>query len=83
MRPSIQAYLDEHPDEKLFIRMNPEWYRRLSRSPWALRDLKPAADYFYGRTFSQKLDRFNQRAAMMSMLVSMAQAMTEQKQEEH
>jgi hypothetical protein len=79
VRTEIQDYLDRRPDEKLFVRMHPEWYRRLSRSPWDLNRLKPAADLFYGRTLSQRLDRFNQRASMMSMLVGMAQAMSEQK----
>ncbi|MDF2909243.1 MAG: hypothetical protein K0Q56_123, partial [Sporolactobacillus laevolacticus] len=31
------------------------------------------------RTFGQRLDRFHQRASVMSMLVAMAQAMSEQK----
>ncbi|MCQ2008850.1 MAG: YlbE-like family protein [Sporolactobacillus sp.] len=79
MRTEIQEYLDSRPEEKLFVRMHPEWYRKLSRAPWELSQLKPAANQFYGRTFSQRLDRFNQRASMMSMLVSMAQAMSAQK----
>ncbi|MCO7126279.1 YlbE-like family protein [Sporolactobacillus shoreicorticis] len=79
MRIEIQEYLDSRPEEKLFVRMHPEWYRKLSRSPWELSHLKSAANQFYGRTFSQRLDRFNQRASMMSMLVSMAQAMSAQK----
>ncbi|MDN3954102.1 YlbE-like family protein [Sporolactobacillus laevolacticus] len=79
MRGDIQDYLDQRPDEKLFVRMHPEWYRRLSRSPGDLNQLKPAADLFYGRTFGQRLDRFHQRASVMSMLVAMAQAMSEQK----
>ncbi|MFX3618363.1 MAG: YlbE-like family protein [Sporolactobacillus sp.] len=75
MRKEIQQYLDQHPDEKLFVRLHPDWYRRLSRAPADLRELKPAAKVFYGRTFQQRLERFNERASMVSMLMSMAQAM--------
>lgn len=79
MRKEIQTYLDQNVDLKLFVRMHPEWYRTLSRSPWEVQNLKSAADLFYGRTFSQRLDRFNQRVSMMSMLTAMAQAMAEKK----
>ncbi|BBN98555.1 YlbE-like family protein [Sporolactobacillus terrae] len=79
MRKEIQAYLDQNADLKLFVRMHPEWYRTLSRSPLEVQRLKSAADLFYGRTFSQRLDRFNQRASMMSMFVAMAEAMAEKK----
>ncbi|WP_100487579.1 YlbE-like family protein [Sporolactobacillus pectinivorans] len=76
MRDEVQAYLDGRVEEKLFVRLHPEWYRRLSRAPWELNRLKPAADLFYGRTFGQKLDRLNQRAGLLSMLMGMAQEMT-------
>ncbi|MCI1857604.1 MAG: YlbE-like family protein [Sporolactobacillus sp.] len=76
MRKEIQRYLDGHPDEKVFVRLHPEWYRTLSRRPQAIAGLKQAADLFYGRTFGQKLDRFGEQAGMLSMLAGMAQAMT-------
>lgn len=79
MRAEIQMYLDQRPEEKLFVRMHPEWYRMLGRNPQAISRLKSASDQYYGRTFGQRLDRFNQRVNMMSMLVAMAQAMSEQK----
>lgn len=72
----MQSYLDGKADEKLFVRLHPEWYRRLGRAPWELNRLKPEADLFYGRTFGQRMDRMNQRAGVLSMLMSMAQAMT-------
>ncbi|MFT8361761.1 MAG: YlbE-like family protein [Sporolactobacillus sp.] len=75
MRKEIQVYLDEHTDQKLFIRLHPEWYRRLSRDPGQLKNLKSAADVFYGRTFQQRVDRFNEQAGLFSMLMSMVQAM--------
>ncbi|RYL92855.1 YlbE-like family protein [Sporolactobacillus sp. Y61] len=76
MRPEIQQYLHDRPEELIFVRLHPEWYRILSRSPWETGRLKKAADLFYGRTMSQRLDRFSENAAMISMLMSMAQSMT-------
>ncbi|CAM3184866.1 YlbE-like family protein [Sporolactobacillus spathodeae] len=75
MRRDIQLYLDEHMDQKLFVRLHPEWYRRLSREPGQLNNLKSAADVFYGRTFPQRIDRLNEQAGLLSLLMSMMQAM--------
>lgn len=75
LRKELQRYLDERPEERLFIRLHPEWYRRLSRSPQDLNRLKPEADFFFGRTFGQRLDRLNDRANMLLLMMSVAQAM--------
>lgn len=75
MRPEIIDYLDQRPDEKLFVRLHPEWYRLLGRDPWQLSRLKKSADTFYGRSFGQRLDRLNSQASLMSMLMNMTQAM--------
>ncbi|RYL95434.1 hypothetical protein EWI07_02730 [Sporolactobacillus sp. THM7-4] len=77
MRREIQRYLDERPEEKLFVRLHPEWYRRLSRYPGQLVRIKAESDYFYGRTFQQRLDRLNETAGLLSMLMSVAQTMNE------
>lgn len=75
MRKEIQDYLDSAAEMKLFVRMNPDWYRRLSRYPGDVVHLKQAADEFYGRTFGKRMDRLNERAGLLSMLLSMAEAM--------
>jgi hypothetical protein len=78
MRTEIIQYLDQRPDEKLFVRLHPEWYRLLGRDPWQLSQLKKSADSFYGRTFGQRLDRLNSQIGLMSMLMNMTQAMMNQ-----
>ncbi|MFT8871461.1 MAG: YlbE-like family protein [Sporolactobacillus sp.] len=75
MRRHIQDYLDQHLDEKIFVRLHPAWYRTLSRRPETLNELKTASDQFYGRTFRQRVDRFNEQAGLFSMLMAMAQGM--------
>lgn len=81
MRKEIQDYLDSAPDIKFFVRMNPDWYRRLSRYPGDIIYLKQAADDFYGRTFGKRMDRLNERAGFLSMLLSLAEAMNEVSEE--
>ncbi|MDD9147176.1 MULTISPECIES: YlbE-like family protein [unclassified Sporolactobacillus] len=75
MRREVQRYLDERPEERLFVRLHPEWYRKLSRSPQDLAGLKREADFFFGRTFGQRLDRLNSQANMLLLMMSVAQAM--------
>jgi hypothetical protein len=79
MRAEIIHYLDQKPDEKLFVRLHPEWYRLLGRDPWRLSQLKKSADEFYGRTLGQRLDRLNNQVGLISMLMTMTQAMADQK----
>lgn len=71
MRREIVHYLAERPEEKAFVRLHPEWYRRLARSPRDVAKIKAASDYFYGRTFVQRMDRLAERAGMISLLVSL------------
>ncbi|WP_010631051.1 YlbE-like family protein [Sporolactobacillus vineae] len=80
MRTEIIQYLDQRPDQKLFVRLHPEWYRLLSRDPWQLNRLKKSADAFYGRTLGQRLDRLNSQIGLMSMLMNMTQAVVSQSQ---
>jgi hypothetical protein len=72
MRREVQEFLNYRPDLKFMVRENPEWYRILSRYPFALSELEQSSKYFYGKTFGQQLDRWNQQlhsvSAMMSLL---------------
>ncbi|TCP30489.1 YlbE-like protein [Scopulibacillus darangshiensis] len=75
MRNDIQYYLDQQSELKYFLRMHPEWYRQLSRAPGDFPNFKQEADDFFGRTFSKKIDRFNERVDFLSMLFDMAAVM--------
>ncbi|RYM07280.1 hypothetical protein EWH99_01020 [Sporolactobacillus sp. THM7-7] len=77
MRRELQRYLDERPEEKLFVRLHPEWYKRLSRAPEDVSRIKPAADNFFGRTFGQRIDRLNDKAGMLSLMLSLVQAISD------
>lgn len=75
MQPNVYKYLENREDLIKFIRMNPIWYRRLTRYPDQLEQLEKEAKYFYGKTTPQKLDRITNQMQMLNMFLQMAQAM--------
>ncbi|WNF35580.1 YlbE-like family protein [Bacillaceae bacterium IKA-2] len=72
MRQEIQLYLSQRRDVKQFVRNNPQWYRYLSRNPQSISELDEQVKYYYGKTFPQKLDRFQSNLNMAMMLFNMA-----------
>lgn len=71
MRQEVQLYLSQRPDVKQFVRNNPQWYRYLSRNPQSIPELEEQVKYYYGKTFPQKLDRFQANLNMAMMLFNM------------
>lgn len=81
MRREVQQYLRSRPDLSFFVRMNPAWYRRLSRSPYQWAELEQEAKVFYGKTFSQKAERFSQQLKTANFMLGLAQVYFESDQE--
>lgn len=81
MRREIQSYLQSRPDLLVFIRENPRWYRRLSRSPEKVFEIEQEAKVFYGRTFPQKIDRLNEHIQLANLLMGMMNVMGNNSQE--
>lgn len=77
MRREIQDYLNTRPDLKYYIREKPEWYRTLSRNPFAMAELEEGAKVFYGRTFGQRVDRFHQQLQNFGLLMELISVMGE------
>lgn len=57
MRMEIQQLLFEQPELRQFIRQNPSWYRTLNRYPEEVPQLIKEANYFYGRTLPQRVEK--------------------------
>ncbi|WP_217585703.1 YlbE-like family protein [Lentibacillus saliphilus] len=72
MQPYVYEALQNRPDLLHVVRHRPEWYRILTREPEKLVDLEKAAKEFYGKTMTQRIERFGQRADMVNMLIQMA-----------
>lgn len=71
MRAELYAYVSSQRDLKKFIRMNPIWYRKLSRNPYAIYELEEQANEFYGRTFPQRLEKLQNSLQLAAMLMQM------------
>lgn len=71
MRRELQEFINYRPDLKFIIREQPEWYRLLSRNPYAINQLEQGSKYFYGQTFGQQLDRWNQQLNSVSVMMSL------------
>ncbi|WP_186577575.1 YlbE-like family protein [Aquibacillus kalidii] len=75
MQPSVYQFLQTRPELLRFIRLNPMWYRHLTRNPNRLDELEKEAKYFYGQTVPQKIERVSNQIQMVSMLIQMAGTM--------
>lgn len=80
MRSEIQHYLEERSDLKYFVRSNPSWYRKLSRNPASIQSIESEAKFFYGKTFPQKVEQFEQKLSMASMMLEMVKMMGQQQE---
>jgi hypothetical protein len=68
-------YVTNNPSLVKFVRYNPMWYRYLSRDPGKIREIDKEARKFYGKTFSQRMDRLNNQVQMAGMLMQFTEAM--------
>ncbi|WP_096199230.1 YlbE-like family protein [Bacillus sp. FJAT-45350] len=71
MRKEVQYFLNSQPELKQYIRQHPYWYRRLGREPYLIETLKKEADQFYGRTFPQRIEKFQGNLQLAMMLLQM------------
>ncbi|CDQ40229.1 MULTISPECIES: YlbE-like family protein [Virgibacillus] len=68
-------YLQRNPELKQFVRLNPVWYRYLSRDPSLIPEMKKEAKRYYGKTFPQQVEKVNNQVQMIGMLMQFAGAM--------
>lgn len=75
MQSFCYHYLQSRPDLLYFVRFNPEWYRYLTREPNRIYELENEAKRFYGKTFSQRLEKWSNQLQMAGMLMEFADLM--------
>lgn len=75
MQPGLYQYLQSRPELLRFVRLNPHWYRELTRNPNAIYDLERESKFFYGKTVPQRIEKVSNQIQMVSMLMQMAGAM--------
>lgn len=75
MNKELQQYLAARPDLINFIRFNPIWYRYLNRNPSSITEMEKEAKCYYGKTFSQKVEKVGNNVQMLSMLLQFTEMM--------
>ncbi|WP_047981373.1 YlbE-like family protein [Ornithinibacillus contaminans] len=75
MNQELYHYLQARPELMNFIRQNPYWYRYLTRDPSRVVEMEKEAKRFYGKTFTQKMDKMNQNIQMVGVLLQFAEMM--------
>ncbi|HLR62232.1 MAG TPA: YlbE-like family protein [Lentibacillus sp.] len=75
MQIQVYQYLKQYPELAHFVRLNPVWYRYLTREPQKVRELERASKAFYGKTFSQQIGKIGSHVQMVNTLINLAGAM--------
>lgn len=75
MQAFTYQFLQQNPKLAHFVRFNPIWYRYLTREPERVQELERASKQFYGKTFSQQVDKIGNHVQMANMLINLGGAM--------
>ncbi|MEQ6378764.1 YlbE-like family protein [Bacillaceae bacterium S4-13-58] len=72
MQYELYHTLKERPELLQYVRVHPQWYRRLWRNPEEFSLLEQEAKYYYGQTPAQRMQQWTNNIQMFSMLIQMA-----------
>ncbi|WP_346190281.1 YlbE-like family protein [Bacillus massilinigeriensis] len=71
-------FISRRKDLLDYIRMHPQWYRKLSRNPYEVSALEIAALHFHERTIPHHVQKFSNGVQMASMMMGMLASMKQQ-----
>lgn len=80
MRRELAQLLQTREDLQSFIREQPYWYRKLSRSPDERGAFELAALQHYRKTIPDRVAKFQNQLAVTSIMIEMFQYMKQQNQ---
>ena len=69
MRKDILEQLKQRKDLQDFVRMQPQWYRKLSRNPESLGTMEVEALHFYEKTIPHQVQKISNGVQMASMMM--------------
>ncbi|PLS16563.1 hypothetical protein CVD28_15885 [Bacillus sp. M6-12] len=78
MRQDVLKLIEENEDMQKFLRINPFWYRTLSRKPHLISKMETEAKYYFEKSIPHRVSKFSEGVQMASMMVHMFQAMNSQ-----
>jgi len=62
-------------DLQKYLRLQPIWYRRLTRNPHEIQKMETEAVYFFKKSIPHRVSQITNGVQMASMMISMFQAM--------
>jgi hypothetical protein len=71
MRKDVLEHIQKQKDLHEFIRIHPNWYRKLARDPRELYTMEIAALHFYEKTIPHQVQKFTNSVQMASMMMHM------------
>lgn len=78
MQPENYQFLKANEERLAFIRLNPEWYRKLAREPGQQVQFDKEMKRFFGKTPIQRVEKVGNQLQMVNMLIQMAKVMKEE-----
>ncbi|MDQ0217200.1 hypothetical protein ELQ35_08295 [Peribacillus cavernae] len=78
MRQDVFELINGNQDLKMYIRLQPFWYRALMRNPHQLDKMETEAAYFFKKSIPHRVTKFSDGVQMTSMLLHMFEAMNTQ-----
>ncbi|MBY0598444.1 YlbE-like family protein [Bacillus bingmayongensis] len=78
MRAELMEFIKADKDLERYIREQPHWYRKLSRSPEEKEAFELAALQYYKKTIPDKVAKFQNQLAVASIMIDMFQYMKQQ-----
>ena len=69
MRKDILDQLKQRKDLHDFVRMQPHWYRKLSRNPQSFEAMEIEALHFYEKTIPHQVQKISNGVQMASMMM--------------
>ncbi|PLT27702.1 YlbE-like family protein [Peribacillus deserti] len=75
MRKDVLEMIEGNEDLKNYLRLQPIWYRRLTRNPHQIQKMETEAVYFFKKSIPDRVSQLTNGVQMASMMISMFQTM--------
>ncbi|MDY0396279.1 YlbE-like family protein [Virgibacillus halophilus] len=75
MDQQLFTSIKSQPEYRQFLRMNPVWYRYLSRDPASFSTFKKESALFHGKTVGQRIERLQDTVNLANMLLQFTREM--------
>jgi hypothetical protein len=77
MRKDVMDVIRSNEEYTRYLREQPYWYRKLSRSPVTISQFDISSKEYFRQTIPHKVADFSQKLQMAQMMMSMFQVMRE------